>query len=123
MLWKLSRHIGQIVFTNCSFSNNAIDILQCFIILSSDQDSGRIFIKSISKRRLKNLIFVGISLLFTVSLKIVIHTKIIPVLIARMKHNPSWLIKYKPIFIFIQNPGMKLVNINFLEFSFFLAQH
>ena len=121
MLWKFPRHIGQIVFTNCSFSNDAIDILQRFIILSSDQDSGRIFIKSISKRRLKNLIFVGISLIFTVSLKIVIHTKIIPVLIARMKHNPSWFIEYEPIFIFIQNPSVKLVNINFLEFSFFLA--
>ena len=123
MLWKLSRHIGQIVFTNYSFSNDTIDILQRFIILSSDQDSGRIFIKSISKRRLKNLIFVGISLLFTVSLKIVIHTKIIPVLIARMKHNPGWFIEYKPIFIFIQNPSVKLINIDFLEFSFFLAQH
>ena len=123
MLWKFSRHIGQIVFTNCSFSNDTIDILQRFIILSSDQDSGRIFIKSISKRRLKNLIFIGISLLFTVSLKIVIHTKIIPVLIAWMEHNPSWFIEYEPIFILIQNPSMKLINIDFLEFSFFLAQH
>ena len=123
MFWKLPSYIGQIVFTNCSFSNNAIDILQRFIILSSDQNSGSIFIKSISKRRLKNLIFIGISLLFTVSFKIVIHTKIIPVLIARMKDNPSRFIEYEPIFILIQNPSMKLVNINFLEFSFFLAQH
>lgn len=123
MLWKLPSYIGQIVFTNCSFSNNAIDILQRFIILSSDQDSGRIFIKSISKRRLKNLIFIGISLLFTVSFKIVIHTKIIPVLITWMKHNPGWFIEYEPIFIFIQNPSMEPVNINFLKFSFFLAQH
>ena len=93
MFWKLPCDSRHIVFAYCTISDDFIDVLKRFVIFCCDKHSLGILIQSISERSLKSLTFVfGISLLLTIKLQIIIHTRIISMLSTRMNNDSSRLI-------------------------------
>gem|GEM_PF-5440656 len=119
-LWKPSLNYSHIFFINFPFSNNLIQIFQCFIIFGRNQNPRSILIQSKSKSRFKNFTIYKINFLFCISLQKIIHTKVISMLIARMNYNSSWFVPCKSIIIFIKNQLIKSFIRNTTNFLLFI---
>lgn len=107
----------QIIFIDVPFSDDGIDILQRFIAFGGDQDSGSIPIEPVSEGG-----FEGVGLVFLgVSIQIIVHGKIVPMLIPRMHRYARGLIKHDPMLVFIEDLLFELFDVYFFQFAVFLA--